>query len=147
MPESIKRFAVGLCLFVAAASQAAPQETLTWQEVRARFAAANPTLRAGELSVQASRAIEKTANLRPNPTLALTADQINPFPGGPPHSTFGALLSVATVSYLHERQHKRELRLESAQGATKVAISQQSDLERNLEFTLRMAFVQTLQGK
>jgi cobalt-zinc-cadmium efflux system outer membrane protein len=54
---------------------------------------------------------------------------------------------VATVNYLHERQHKRELRLESAQKATGIAVSSQTDLDRTLIFTLRMAFVQALQEK
>ena len=123
------------------------QKALSWQEIRDRFEGANPTLRAGQIDIDESRAQETTAYLRPNPNLALAADQINPFPGGPPHSTFGALLSVAAVNYLHERQHKRELRLESAEDATKITASDQSDLERTLLFTLRMAFVQTLQEK
>jgi len=54
---------------------------------------------------------------------------------------------LASFDYLHERQHKRELRLESAQKGTAVAVSQQTDLERTLLFTLRTAFVQTLQAK
>ena len=54
---------------------------------------------------------------------------------------------MATVNYLHERQHKRELRLESAQQETGIAVSDQADLERTLVFQLRMAFVQTLQEK
>jgi hypothetical protein len=33
------------------------------------------------------------------------------------------------MDYLHERQHKRELRLESAQKATGIAERQQLDLE------------------
>jgi outer membrane protein, heavy metal efflux system len=85
--------------------------------------------------------------LRPNPTLGLLADQIDPFSGGPAHSTFGFLLTSATVNYLHERQHKRELRLESAEKASGIAVSGQADLERTLIFTLRTAFVQTLQEK
>jgi cobalt-zinc-cadmium efflux system outer membrane protein len=48
---------------------------------------------------------------------------------------------------LKERQHKRELRYESAQQATAVAQSQQSDLERNLLFNLRNAFIQILQSQ
>jgi cobalt-zinc-cadmium efflux system outer membrane protein len=48
---------------------------------------------------------------------------------------------------LHERANKRELRLESARKGTTVAGSQQEDLERNLLFNLRNAFVQTLQAK
>jgi cobalt-zinc-cadmium efflux system outer membrane protein len=51
------------------------------------------------------------------------------------------------VDYLHERAHKRELRLESAQQATSIAVSQQNDLVRTLLFGLRSAFVQTLQAK
>jgi cobalt-zinc-cadmium efflux system outer membrane protein len=123
------------------------QKSLTWQEIRDRFEAGNPTLRAGQIGVDESRAQEITAFLRPNPSLSLLADQINPFSGGPPHSTFGSLLTVAAANYLHERQHKRELRLESAQKATGIAVSGEADLERTLLFALRSAFVQTLQEK
>ena len=120
---------------------------LTWEQVRQRFEQNNPTLLAGKLGIDEAKAQEITAYLRPNPSLSLTADQINPFPGGPPHSTFGSLLNVAATSYLHERQHKRELRLESAQKATGITTSAQADLERALLFSLRGAFVQTLQEK
>ena len=125
----------------------APQPPLSWEQVRQRFEQNNPTLLASKLTIDESKAQEITAYLRPNPALSLTADQINPFSGGPPHSTFGSVLSVATVSYLHERRHKRELRLESAREATGIATSGQADLERNLLFSLRNAFVQTLQAK
>jgi cobalt-zinc-cadmium efflux system outer membrane protein len=147
----MQRLIRGVCLVLVLAAGsggvAQAQHALTWDEVKARFENNNPTLRAGKLGVDESRAQETTAYLRPNPNLALTVDQINPFDGGPPHSTFGSLLMVAAASYLHERQHKRELRLESAKGATEVAEDTQADLERTLLFTLRMAFVQALQGK
>jgi outer membrane protein, heavy metal efflux system len=123
------------------------QQALTWQQVQERFATANPFLLAGQVGIEESRAQEISAYLRPNPTLGLIADQLNPFPGGPSHSKFGDVLSVATVSYLHERRHKRELRLESAQDSTKITISGQADLQRNLLFTLRGAFVQILHEK
>src|SRR5579864_103703 len=126
---------------------AVAQKAYTWQEVRDKFEVANPTLHAGLIGIDESRAAEITAFLRPNPTASVTVDQINPFPGGPPHSTFGSLLTVGSASYLHERQHKRELRKESAEDATKITVSGQSDLERNLIFNLRMAFIQTLQEK
>jgi cobalt-zinc-cadmium efflux system outer membrane protein len=48
---------------------------------------------------------------------------------------------------LHERQGKRELRRDSAQKATTIAEWGQADQERTLLFTLRNAFVQTLQAK
>jgi outer membrane protein, heavy metal efflux system len=123
------------------------QKALTWQEVRDKFEVANPSLLAGQIGVDESRANEITAYLRPNPNLAILADQIDPFPGGPSHGPFSFLQPSATLTYLHERQHKRELRLDSAKEATGIAISQQADLERTLLFNLRSAFVQTLQQK
>jgi outer membrane protein, heavy metal efflux system len=147
MQRFIRRLGCGMFFSAFLAGNTFAQQALTWQEVRARFEAANPSLRAGQIGVEESRANETTAYLRPNPNFSILADQIDPFPGGPHHSTFGFLLSVAAVSYLHERQHKRELRLESAQKATGIAVSGQADLERTLIFDLRMAFVQTLQEK
>jgi cobalt-zinc-cadmium efflux system outer membrane protein len=127
--------------------EAGAQQALTWQQVRSRFEASNPTLLAGQFNISESKAQEITAYLRPNPNLTVTADQIAPFPGGPPHGPFAFFLPLGAVSYLHERQHKRELRLESAEKATAIAISDQADLERTLIFSLRSAFVQTLQAK
>lgn len=141
------RVFTGVVLLLATTSAASPQQALTWQDIRARFEAANPSLRAGLLSIEEARAQEVTANLRPNPTLGVTADQLNPFSGGPPHSTFGSFLSVATLNYLHERAHKRELRTESAKDATLVTESSAADLRRTLLFSLRSAFVQALQQK
>jgi cobalt-zinc-cadmium efflux system outer membrane protein len=123
------------------------QKALTWQEVRDKFEVANPSLRAGQIGIDESKASETTAYLRPNPNLSLLADQIDPFPGGPAHGPFAFVLPSATLTYLHERQHKRELRLDSAKEATGITISNQADLERTLLFNLRSAFVQTLQEK
>ena len=124
----------------------AQQATFTWQEIRARFEAGNPTLRAGQLNIDESKAQEITANLRPNPDMTAALDQFTPFNGNP-YRPLGLIFPLASFSYLHERQHKRELRLESAQKATGIAVSQQADLERTLLFNLRNAFVQTLQAK
>jgi cobalt-zinc-cadmium efflux system outer membrane protein len=135
--------ALVLCSTYALSQNQAP---LNWQQVRERFEQHNPTLLAGELNIDESKAQEITAFLRPNPNLGFAVDQINPFDGGPAHSTFGSLLTVASASYLLERQHKRELRRDSAQQGTDIARSSQSDLERNLLFSLRGAFVQTLQA-
>ena len=54
---------------------------------------------------------------------------------------------MPNFSYLHERDHKRELRLESAKEGTRITQSQHEDLERNMVFALRAAFVGTLQAK
>lgn len=147
MRALMKNICLAILLSAGLGESCFAQKALTWQEIRDRFEAGNPTLKAGQIGIDESRAEETTAYLRPNPSLALLADQINPFNGGPSHSTFGTLLNSATVNYLHERQHKRELRLESAQKATGIAVSSQSDLERMLLFNLRGAFVGTLQAK
>jgi cobalt-zinc-cadmium efflux system outer membrane protein len=128
------------------AESAFGQRALTWQEVRDRFENTNPTLRAGQIGIDESKAQEITAYLRPNPDFTSTLDQIQPFNGNP-YRPFGNALPLFTANYLHERQHKRELRLESARKATGIAISQLADQERNLLFSLRNSFVQALQAK
>jgi len=147
MQRVFGRLCLGLLLAVALAKGGFAQKALTWQQVRDKFEAANPTLRAGQIGIDESRAQEITANLRPNPNLTILTDQIDPFGGGPPHGPFAYLLPSATVNYLWERQHKRGLRLESAQKGTAVVTSGQADLERTLLFNLRGAFVETLQEK
>ena len=145
-----RRFLRGAVFVVLACAQGFAQQPhlpLTWEQVRDRFETNNPTMQAEKINVDEARAQEITGFLRPNPTLTLNADQIDPFPGGPPHGTFAYFLPIATVDYLHERQHKRELRLESAKKATAIETSNQADLERTLIFSLRGAFVQILQAK
>jgi cobalt-zinc-cadmium efflux system outer membrane protein len=124
----------------------AAAQTLTWQQIRNQFESDNPSLRAGRLSVDESRAQEITAYLRPNPTATATLDQLNPlWPN--PYRPLGSLLPLVSTSYLHEREDKRELRLDSAKKGTEITASQRADLERTLLFSLRGAFVQALQAK
>jgi cobalt-zinc-cadmium efflux system outer membrane protein len=144
------------CILLAAAAVSAwaQAHSFTWQEVRDKFQAANPTLRAAQIGIDESRAQEITAYLRPNPDLTGAFDQMNFFSTQPPpsggpaiYSPFAYAFPSAAISYLHERQHKRELRQQSAQEGTAITISQYADQERNLLFNLRAAFVQTLQEK
>src|ERR1017187_3060720 len=134
-------------LVAALAPASAPaQQSLTWEQIREKFLAANPTLQAVRIGIQDSHAQETTAYLRPNPDFTATLDQLDPFTPDP-YRPLANLLPGISFSYLHERMHKRELRLDSAQKGTAVAESQQLDLERTLLFSLRSAFVQTLQAK
>jgi outer membrane protein, heavy metal efflux system len=134
-------------LFAFAPVFAAAQQSLTWDQVKARFEANSPVLRADADSVDEMRAQEITAYLRPNPQLTVSADgtQIAPNHGvwQPLEGTFIS----PNVSYLHERNRKRELRLESARDGTRISESEHQDLQRTLEYTLRAAFVQTLEAK
>ena len=122
------------------------QNALNWQQVKDRFEATNPTMLAARIGIDESKAQETTAYLRPNPDMTTTLDQFAPFSGNP-YRPLGSLLPLVSASYLHERAGKRELRLESAQKGTALAQSQLADQERTLLFTLRNAFVQTLQQK
>jgi cobalt-zinc-cadmium efflux system outer membrane protein len=137
---------------------AAAQQSLTWDQVKARFEAANPALRADAIGIDEAKAQEITAFLRPNPNMTYLLDQLYPFYTNAFSGTKGTAANIGyrpfenalnegTLSYLHERQHKRELRLQDAQENTAITASQHADLERNMIFNLRGAFVQTLQAK
>jgi len=146
MQRLVRHLGAGLLLAGCLTPQALAQKSFTWPQIRSQFEAANPTLQAGQINIDESRAGEITAYLRPNPNLTLLFDQFDPFTVNP-YRPFTYALPYISASYLHERDHKRELRLESARKATDIAESSQLDLARNLLFSLRGAFVETLQNK
>jgi outer membrane protein, heavy metal efflux system len=123
------------------------QQSLTWEQVKARFEASNPVLQADSDAVAEMRAAEITALLRPNPQFTTTVDGTQIAPSNGTWQPLSGTFVSPGFSYLHERDHKRELRLQSAQQGTKVAESQHEDLKRTLEFTLRSAFVNALESK
>jgi cobalt-zinc-cadmium efflux system outer membrane protein len=151
MPSSlIRAILAGACLSCAALAQT----PFTWQQIKDKFEATNPTLKANRLNIDESRAAEITAYLRPNPSVTGTFDQINPFvPGPSPTSSASGYRPLAfslpytQFSYLHERDNKRELRLEGARLTTDITASTSQDQERGLLFNLRSAFVNALQAK
>jgi len=138
-------WALGLALAVAPAARA--QQALTWDQVRAKFEAVNPALKADADNVDEMRAEEITAFLRPNPQFTVSVDGNQAAPHNGAWTPFKGTTEQPNFSYLHERAHKRELRLESAQEGTRITQSQHEDLERNMVFALRAAFVGTLQAK
>ena len=129
------------------AGNASSQQALTWDQVKAKFEAVNPALRADADNVDEMRAEEITAFLRPNPQFTLSVDGNQVAPKNGVWTPFKGTTEQPNFSYLHERKHKRELRLESAQESTRITQSQHEDLERNMVFALRAAFVGTLQAK
>ena len=138
---------VVLALLIAFGNHAAAQQSLTWDQIKAKFEADNPTLKADQSNVDEMKAEEITADLRPNPQFGLTADGTQIAPNKGVWEPLAGTFLVPSISYLHERDHKRELRLESAQEGTRIAESQHEDLDRNMIFGLRTAFVATLQAK
>jgi cobalt-zinc-cadmium efflux system outer membrane protein len=144
MPRLLGRALAGFLLIVSAAHA---QTVLTWEQVRERFRAQNPNLAASRVGVDESRAQEITAYLRPNPDLTVSTDgtQLTPYRGV--YRPFAGTQFSPSVSYLHEREHKRELRRDSARGATDIASSTLEDQDRTLLFNLRSAFVNILHAK
>ena len=136
-----------LFLLLGCGLQAGAQQALTWDQVRIRFESTNPTLLADKLNIDESKAEEITAFLRPNPQFTLSADGTQIAPNQGVWKPFVGTFETPSLSYLHERQHKRELRRESQQKATLIAESTHADLGRTLLFNLRSAFVSILQAK
>jgi cobalt-zinc-cadmium efflux system outer membrane protein len=123
------------------------QTALTWQQIAQKFEATNPTLKANQLNIDESRAAEITAFLRPNPDFSWSADgfQVNPSNGV--YRPFSGIVTTPGISYLHERDHKRELRRDQAKESTAIAESSYLDSARGLLFNLHTAFVNVLQAK
>ncbi len=140
---------VAALLWCVPATRADAQTALTWPEIRTRFEASNPALQVDQLGVDELKAAEITAFLRPNPQCGVTVDQIGNTASTPdqPANIFSAATLGTSCSYLYERQHKRELRRDSARGATAVAAATHGNLDRTLLFALRSAFVQALAAK
>jgi cobalt-zinc-cadmium efflux system outer membrane protein len=142
--QTIGSFVLGIALL---ATSASAQQALTWDQVKAKFETVNPVLKADAANVEEMKAEEITAFLRPNPQFTFSADGTQLARHNGVWQPLAGTQYQPNISYLHEREHKRELRLESAREGTEITQSQHIDLERNLIFGLRSAFVQTLQAK
>ena len=134
---------------VLAGGQATPQtpQVWTWEQVKDRFQLDNPTLLADKANIDESKAQEITAFLRPNPNLTLSVDGTQIAPDRGVWRPLAGTFESPSISYLHERQHKRELRLESAKKGTLIAESTHSDMQRTMLFNLRSVFVSALEAK
>jgi cobalt-zinc-cadmium efflux system outer membrane protein len=115
--------------------------------VRDKFEQTNPNLQAARMNIDESRLAEITAYLRPNPDFSFSTDgtQLTRYNGV--WRPFAGTQMSPGISYLHERQGKRELRLDAAKKSTDIAASTYLDQRRGLVFNLRNAFVQILQAK
>ncbi len=151
-PPAIIRYSLcglcmGLVILIAGGAAAGAQQALTWDQVKAKFEASNPALKADADNVDEMKAEEITAFLRPNPQFTILADGTQIAPHDGVWAPFKGTYEQPNFSYLHERDHKRELRRESAQEGTRITQSEHEDLDRNMVFELRTAFVGTLEAK
>jgi len=106
----------------------------------------NHALLAVRSTILQNQAMETTANLRPNPTLAWDAQFLpifNPSNFNNDYLNNNAQFDIG-LSYLFERGKKRQHRLSAAQDATSVVRSQVSDSERQLAFNVAQQFINVL---
>jgi len=106
----------------------------------------NHSLKATRTQILQNQAQEITANLRPNPTLGVDT-QFVPFFS--PQDFSGENLDQTQqfdigISYLFERGHKRQRRLQAARDTTAVTRAQVADAERTLAFNVGQQFVSVL---
>jgi cobalt-zinc-cadmium efflux system outer membrane protein len=106
----------------------------------------NHSIKAQRTLILQNQAQEITANLRPNPTF-LADSQFVPFFS--PQDFSGTNLDQTQqfdvgLSYLFERGHKRQRRLQAARDQTAVTRAQVSDAERTLAFNVGQQFVSVL---
>jgi cobalt-zinc-cadmium efflux system outer membrane protein len=141
----LQRAAIFLLLLVGAAS--AQNTTLISLDQAIELALAhNHSVKATRTLILQNQAQEITANLRPNPTLGIDTQFI---PFFSPQDFSGENLDQTQqfdlgLSYLFERGHKRQRRLQAARDQTAVTRAQVTDAERTLAFNVAQQFVSVL---
>lgn len=140
-------FSAPVFLFLALGTGGAQNTTLISLDQAIDLALAhNHALKATRTLVFQNQAQEITANLRPNPVFGADSQFIPLFSPGD-FSVDDLNLTQqfdVGISYLFERGHKRQRRLQAAQDQTAVTRAQVTDAERTLAFNVGQQFVSVL---
>jgi cobalt-zinc-cadmium efflux system outer membrane protein len=140
---------LALGIQTAAAQQSPPSVRIDLDQAIQMAVAHNHSLKAARTQIQQSEAEEITAGLRPNPVF--TYDDLYVPIFTPSQFTSNFIDSTTEfdlgISYLIERGHKRQARLQAAKDQTAVTRSQVSDTERGLTFNVAQQFVGILLAK
>jgi len=140
-------FAVAATLFLLAGVGSGQNITrITLDQAIDLALAHNHSLKATRTLILQNQAQEITANLRPNPTLGVDSQFI---PFFSPQDFSAENLNETQqfdigISYLFERGHKRQRRLQAARDTTAVTRAQVADAERTLAFNVGQQFVSVL---
>jgi cobalt-zinc-cadmium efflux system outer membrane protein len=143
----VRTFAPAAILFLFVGAGGAQNTTLISLDQAIDLALAhNHSIKAQRTLILQNQAQEITANLRPNPTF-LADSQFVPFFS--PQDFSGTNLNETQqfdvgLSYLFERGHKRQRRLQAARDQTAVTRAQVTDAERTLAFNVGQQFVSVL---
>ncbi len=135
-----------MSLLLASAASGQNTTRITLDQAIDLALAHNHSLLATRTQILQNQAQEITANLRPNPTLGMDT-QFVPFFS--PQDFSGENLNETQqfdigISYLFERGHKRQRRLQAARDTTAVTRAQVADAERTLAFNVGQQFVSVL---
>ncbi len=145
--KAVLFFALGIQ--TAAAQQSPPSVRIDLEQAIQMAVAHNHSLKAARTQIQQSEAEEITAALRPNPVF--TYDDLYLPIFNPGQFTANYLDSTTEfdlgISYMIERGHKRQARIQAAKDQTSVTRSQVSDTERGLTFNVAQQFVGILLAK
>src|SRR5271169_5649278 len=149
MPDRYLRiFALAAMLILLLAGAVSAQNTtlISLDQAIDMALAHNHSIKATRTLILQNQAQEITANLRPNPTLGADS-QFVPF-FSPQDFSGDNLDNVQQfdvgISYLFERGHKRQRRLQAARDQTAVTRAQVTDAERTLAFNVGQQFVSVL---
>ena len=142
----ISALATTVFLFLAASGTGQTTTLISLDQAIPLALAHNHNLLATRTQILQNQAQEITANLRPNPTLGMDS-QFVPFFS--PQDFSGTNLNQTQqfdvgISYLFERGHKRQRRLQAARDQTAVTRAQVTDAERTLIFNVGQQFISVL---
>ena len=135
-----------ICLLLSAAGYGQNTTSVDLDKAIELAIAHNHSLKATRTQIQQNQAQEITANLRPNPVFGADS-QFVPFFS--PQDFSGTNVDQVQqfdlgLSYLFERGHKRQHRLQAARDQTAVTRAQVADTERTLTFNVAQQFISVL---
>jgi cobalt-zinc-cadmium efflux system outer membrane protein len=130
-------FAGALCI----AGQPAFAETLTLEQAVAKASEAAPLLRANDAAIAAARAGRTQADVRPNPSVTVEAEN---FTGTGPYNVLGRAEITATYSQPIERGDKRGARVALAEREIGVAEASAQVTRLELAAAVERAFLNVL---
>ena len=140
---------VVMAIPAAVAAQGPPLSRVSMDDAVRLALQRNQSLMAQRLTIEAAKADEITAGLKPNPGISVGADGFTPFSPSDitPDFLKNGVSYSASADYLFERGGKRQKRILTAQDATDVASKTVVDNERQLRFQTEQAFIGVLLAK
>jgi len=135
-----------ICVLLSGAGYAQNTTSIDLDKAIELALAHNHSLKATRTQISQNQAQEITANLRPNPVFGADS-QFVPFFS--PQDFSGTNVDQVQqfdlgLSYLFERGHKRQHRLQAARDQTAVTRAQVADTERTLTFNVAQQFISVL---